>query len=236
MSAAAGPDIVTNNLVFHVDPSDPKCYSGGATCRDLTRINGNGTLTDITHTSDGAFYFNLFTSNIVFDRSFINITNSVTYSVLVELKNPGFSNFGLIISSINNEGGGIYIWNYGNVGFSYLLESFIVDDTDPLSNSDAFSTPSDYIDGQKFLITITIDGSIYKMYINNFLFGLKSPHAAGDVNSQSKIYLGYNPLAAYFANGCYQSKIYKSMIYNRPLTDIEILQNYNAMKGRARLS
>lgn len=66
MSASGGPDLVTNGLVFHVDPSNPKCYSGGSVCTDLTNINGNATITNVSLSSDKAFLMNATTSSVSF--------------------------------------------------------------------------------------------------------------------------------------------------------------------------
>jgi hypothetical protein len=237
MSLHHSPKIVTNGLVLCLDAADPKCYRGGSTCRDLTNINGNGTMTNISLSSDKGFLMNNSNSTISFNKNFASITNSVTYSVLCELNYPGFNNIGMIMSSSNNFEGGIYILNYGvqTNPNAYFLESDILADdgllVDAIANSEPF-----YSGARKFFITVTINGTVYKMYINNILIGTSSPHTGGNVNTHSQIYLGYNPLVTTFqSDAVIGSKIYKSMIYNRALTDAEILQNYNALKGRFNL-
>ena len=79
MGVGYSPKIVTNGLVFYVNPSDPKCYSGGSTCRDLTRINGNGILSNVSFSSDKAFRMDSTTSRVYFNRSFTSVTNSMTF-------------------------------------------------------------------------------------------------------------------------------------------------------------
>ena len=228
MSCAGGPDLVTNGLVFYVDPSSPKCYSGGSTCTDLTRINGNGILSNVTFSSDKAFRMNSTTSRVYFTRSFANVTNSTTYIVTAEI--PSSVEYPILLSSGNAAFGGIFIFAYSYI--EHLVAAYISEDSGSSFNELSYDITTNY--PQKKVIACTINGSVFKFYINGNLISTSSPHTGGNVHSQSLIELGYSSLA--LSNTDVNVKIYNSLIYNRALNDNEILQNYNALKGRLRLT
>ena len=225
MSFHHSPKIVTDGLVFYVNPSDPKCYSGGSTCRDLTRINGNGILNNVTLSSDKAFQMNSSTSRVYFTRSFANVTNSTTYITTVEI--PSSSNYAPFFSSINENFGGILIYILNENSISAIIS----EDSGSAADELITNIPNNY--PQKIVIAFTLNGTVFKLYINGVLISARSPHVAGNVNSQSLIELGYTSLVP--APILINTKFYNSLIYNRPLNDNEILQNFNALKGRFNL-
>jgi len=227
MSFHHSPKIVTNGLVFYVDPSSPKCYSGGSTCTDLTRINGNGILSDVTFSADKAFRMNSSTSRVYFTRSFANVTNSTTYIVTAEI--PSSNEYPILLSSANAAFGGIFIYAFSYI--EHLVAAYISEDSGSSVNELNYDIGTNY--PQKKVIACTINGSVFKFYINGNLISTSSPHTGGNVNSQSLIELGYSSLA--LGNTDINVKIYNSLIYNRALTDGEILQNYNAFKGRFKI-
>jgi hypothetical protein len=226
MGVGYNPKVVTNGLVFYVNPSDPKCYSGGSTCRDLTRINGDGILSDITFSSDKAFQMNSTTSRVYFTRSYINITNSVTFMVTAEV--PSTLEYPLIMTSMNGAIGGMTINAYSS--FENIISAFISNDSNSLSDE-----ITDGVSSYPFkkVIGFTINGTVFKFYINGVLISTRSPHSAGNVNAQNLIELGYS---SEFSGGTAPNvKIYNSLIYNRALNDNEILQNYNALKAKYKI-
>jgi hypothetical protein len=227
MGVGYNPKIVTNGLVFYVDPSSPKCYSGGSTCTDLTRINGNGILSDVTFSADKAFRMNSSTSRVYFTRSFANVTNSTTYIVTAEI--PSSPNYPTLFSSANASFGGVFIYAYSYI--EHLVAAYISEDNGNLNDELSYDITTNY--PQKRVIACTINGTVFKFYINGNLISTRSPHVGGNVNSQSLIELGYSSGAGAFTDS--NVKIYNSLIYNRALTDSEILQNYNSLKTRFKI-
>ena len=225
MSLHHSPKIVTNGLVFYVNPSDPKCYSGGSTCRDLTGINGNGILSNVTLSSDKAFRMNSSTARVYFNRSFTNVTNSTTYITTIEI--PSSSNFSPFFSSINENFGGILIFIYNQ----NTISAYISEDSGNAADELVADIPNNY--PKKIVIALTVNGSVFKLYFNGILINFSSTHVGGNVNSQNLIELGY--LSQGGSPTTIGTKFYNSLIYNRALTDGEILQNYNAFKGRFNL-
>jgi hypothetical protein len=218
MSASGGPDLITNNLVFHVDASNPRCYSGGSTCRDLTRINGDGILSNVSFSADKAFIMNSITSRVYFTRSFTNVINSATYIVTAEI--PSNNNYPILFSSINANVGGVAIFTQPSS--ARLVSAYISDDSGNNFDQLDYDITANY--PQKRVIACTINGTVFKLYVDGILRSTSSPHVGGNVNSQSLIELGYSLLA-----------LSNSSIYNRALTDSEVLQNYNSLKTRYKI-
>lgn len=227
MGVGYSPRIVTNGLVFYVNPSDPKCYSGGSTCRDLTGINGNGILSNVTLSSDKAFTMNSITSRVYFTRSFTNVTNSATYIVTAEI--PSNNNYPTLFSSMNANFGGVAI--FAQASSERLVSAYISDDSGNNFDQLDYDITANY--PQKRVIACTINGTVFKLYVDGILRSINSTHSGGNVNFQNLIELGYGSAAT--ANTAINVKIYNSLIYNRALNDNEILQNHNALKGRLKL-
>lgn len=236
MSAAAGPDIVKNGLVFHVDPSDLKCYSGGSICRDLTRINGNGTLNDITFSSDKAFQMNGSESSVInFTRSYTNVANQHTFVAMVLC--PDIVNLygsAYFLQSLNPSFGGLTMGFYTVGGNSTGFQLYGATDNLSSYNDGNYIGPSSELLNRIIICHGIMSGNTTKIYINQFLRSTTTQGGSGSINIQNVIKLGFEDVA--FLPTEAGLKIYKAMIYNRALTDREVLQNYNAMKGRARLS
>ena len=227
VSSSLKQSVISNGLVFHVDPSNPSCYSGsGSTCNDLTTINGVGTLSNVSFSLDKAFQMNSDTSTVYFTRSYTNITNSVTFMVTAEV--PSTSSFPIIMSSINAAGGGMVIYVFGVP--ENLVSAFIAQDS-AATSTELVDSISSY--PLKKVIGFTINGTVFKFYINGVLISTSSPHTAGNVNAQNLIELGYASEYGGFTEA--NIKIYNSLIYNRPLSDAEVLFNYNILKSKYNL-
>ena len=123
--------------------------------------------------------------------------------------------------------GGIFIYIFGqNTIAVYITEDFFEED------ELYFNMIAGY--PKKIAIAFTINGTIFKLYINGILRSTSSPQTAGNVNFQNLIELGYS--SSYGATPTILgTKFYNSLIYNRALNDNEILQNHNALKGRFNL-
>jgi len=233
MSFHHSPKIVTNGLVFHVDPSNPRCYSGGSVCTDLTNINGNATITNVSLSSDKAFLMNATTSSISFVKK-INLASNFTYSVVfyVNVLTP---NDGLcLLSSFNNNYGGIGLAVYDATIVQGIWDAF----SDNLATGDElyanFDGSSNTFSKKIRILTGTYNGSTIAFYLNgNKIDSRVSP---ATIPEQTYIDIGFAH-GAFWTNNVTAAgtKIYQASVYNRALTDSEILQNYNAFKGRFKL-
>ena len=76
------------------------------------------------------------------------------------------------------------------------------------------------------IIAISRGSSSVKWYKNGILSDSVGNSYPTAVSSTNGAYIGFGYAGAYSGN------IYLLMMYNRQLTDTEILQNFNALKGR----
>jgi hypothetical protein len=77
-----------------------------------------------------------------------------------------------------------------------------------------------------------------RYYLNGILDGIQPMASSYTFNDHNALFLGCRQFSTVGENN-YQNplnaEIYAYQYYNRALTDIEILQNYRALKGRFRL-
>jgi len=234
MSLHHSPKIVTNGLVFCVDPANPKSYSSGSTCKDLTLNNGIGTLTDITFSNDKGFVFsNELSSQIQFTRNFVNITNSTTYIVIVDAFPPDTSpyGYGSFLSSSTIYSGGIFLGYYYAGSSNYTFQFYAADDLNNYAVVITYEIPINSW-ARKYMIAATLNSSIGKLYINGKLVATQA-NPSYNINNQNYITLGYDNIGNNVVVA--KTKIYQSMIYNRSLNDNEILENYNTLKGKYKI-
>ena len=217
MSYSNGPRIITDSLVFCIDPVSSK--NSGSTIRDLGPQNCNGTLTNGASISSN--YFLLDGTNDYIDFTTNNIiSNTITVDIWFYVGN---TNNNLIICAGDNAYNSAS-WNWGLfVCCSQGVSNNLLGRAEAGAGGLNLGNVSSNYLNQWNNITITRDnGNFYK---NGFLFGNHTPST-----TSTKILRLGGVSGAYF-NG----RIGSVRIYNRSLTSIEILQNYNALKGRFEL-
>jgi hypothetical protein len=223
--------IVRNGLVLHLDAAKRDSYpKTGTVWMDLSGGGNTGTLTNgpTFNSSNGG--------SIVFDGvddyvslsdsvSFINSTSPFTlsfwvyylawpytYSDMIFLKtNTGYAfQVGASTNGTYNAIGfgstSGWIQHHTNTGYSYFLNKW--SNVTLVYNGSGATTTSNfspYIDG--VLKTLTAQGGYA---------------ATSNINR-----IGYN-----YGNGKFNGRISNLQIYNRALSTSEVLQNYNALKGR----
>jgi hypothetical protein len=214
--------IVTDGLVLNLDagftPSYPK---NGTTWYDISLSGNNGTLTNgPTFNSDngGSIVFdgaddyvsiseNINPSNITLEFFYKALISS-SYEYLISNARDCCGTYNGYELRINRRSPEFQIWNSVNsrvIGTSTLIN-------------------------QIYHISATYDGSQLKIYQNGVLTGTSnSTLGIGSPPSYNLAVggMGYRP-AQYNLTG----NIYVGRVYNRALSADEVLQNYNAQKGR----
>lgn len=224
MTVNCNPRIVTDGLVLSLDAGNPKSYPGsGTTWTDLTGRGNNGTLTN------GPTYNSSNGGSIVFDG-----TNDG-----VQLPGTNLSLNQMTISS----------WNYStdyvqnghlfekttdgttNTQYSLLLGTdgnirYRVLGLNPID----LAAPMVTVNGQWNNIVATWDGTSKRIYVNGVL-AANTGTLPGSVtqNSTGPAYIG---IAGNFAGNPFNGRISNTTIYNRGLTEAEVQQNFNALRGR----
>jgi hypothetical protein len=231
MSLSRGPKVVTNGLVLCLDAANKNSYRGTGTTwtdlsgtgKNLTLINGPtfsaGNMGSIVFdgTNDYAVVnpvsaFNIYCISMWFKPT--TIINSVSaYKPLIHFK-----------SSI-----GKYI-SFGDTT-NRVANEYITIVQEPGDKRTAVNDGGSLSAGTWYNIVFNYESSQYNIYINNTLKSTTIGSSTGNVpliTDPDFIYLNsYEGTSGYL-----DSSLSTCMIYNRALTAAEMLQNYNATKGR----
>ena len=221
MSASGGPDIITDGLVLCLDAADKQSYSGsGNTWTDISNNGNNGTLTNsptFNSSNKGNIAFNG-TNNFINTSYTLPNTN---YTISVAFKINVFSttyNRGVFSTFSTSNFNGIYFADSGSQSISTSNMWFWADGNSLYRIPYIFATNTWY-----FVAFSIINGEIY-VYINGGLVY----QVTDTTTHQNTLNLGISRFDQNYLNG----NISLAQVYNRALSANEILQNYNALKGR----
>ena len=230
MSFNHNPNIVRNGLVLCLDAKDLKSYSGsGTTWVDRSGNGYNVTLVNGVSYSNGAMVFDG-VNDYVDCGSVYNFGSSTSKAtIIVWARGSGYmisnrrtsSNHGWIFVNNTDRIFNLYVDAYGNLPYG---ESF----TQNISSTPFTSLSSDY---KMFSVTIDRSTNKYMLGINSYFSEFTRSFNVEGYQNFNVIDIGrinnftYN--TSYF-NG----NINTVQIYNRALSQAEILQNFNAQKGR----
>lgn len=223
MSYSNGPKIIQSGLVMCLDAGNTKSYAGsGTTWADLSVPKNNGTLNNsptYTGSFGGGFVLNG-TNNYISVACLPNTVRSYNSTTVFWVKLPVYSGGQRCIMSYRGYGGGsLYIGKQSGGIFCFY---------DQLST--AGYTVGSITDNTNAMVAVTCDATnnFLSVYINGILAG--SVARTGWVTSyNTAITLGYD---AGGTNEYMIGNMYRFMHYNRVLSASEVLQNYNASKGR----
>jgi hypothetical protein len=219
MAFQYSPKIATDNLVLYLDAANPKSIISGSTIwTDLSRGGNNGVLTNnpiFNFTNGGSLRFD--GSNQFINENNIQkyFTNKLYVGVYCKLISNG--NFPMILSM---GGFGFELRYSSTTGF---IQGVVI--TGP---SGPFNTVTDTVSSLNKIVYIGLsyDGSNVRLYKNGVNI-ISIPVTGNMYFNNFNLLLGRRSDGFYF-NG----DIYSVQIYNRTLTDTEILQNYNTTKSR----
>ena len=229
MTIYGGPSIVNSGLVFDMDFGSVKCYSGsGSNCYDLSTNILTGELINsppyANSINNKYFSFDSTTSSRL-----IRINNSTS----LDTQTPSVEVW--IRTNSTNQNG--FFFEKGNVNTQYSLfqesasilwrQNFTVGGFNALS----VSTSTNITTTAWAQIVGTFSSGSRKIYINGIL--KNSDTQTGTINTNSGgmsigVYGGYAGSRGYYYNG----DIAIIRVYNIELSANNILNNYNALKGR----
>jgi len=229
-----GPKIVTDGLVLCLDAGNAKSYPGsGTTWTDISRNSNNGTLTN------GPTFNSLNGGNITFDGSDDHIvipTNTVidnalagqfTFEIWLMPLNAGarygkFFGKGNYYNRINGIGG-----DFNQAGPNYDI-SFQYRD----ASSNAAGVFTGFVSYNNwFHIVVTRNSANLMSGYNNGVFYASVSDSVNLGGSSYPIILSRNDTPGEPRG----SRIASFRFYTKGLSQSEILQNYNATKGRFKL-
>jgi len=214
-------DIVTSGLVFNLDAGYSNSYPKSGTTWYDTKNKYNGTFingTSFDSSDGGCIAFDGTNDYITFGNPQLGYTDDVTVStwVMITGHNP-YNYIALKYGGgrgwiLNNVDGGVFRVD-GRAGSSYRVVS-----------SNVVPNLNQWYD-----FTFVKSGTTWMIYINGVFNASNTFAADTSIFSNSNLFIsGYGR----YSDTPLDGKISSFKIYNRALSSSEILQNYNATKGR----
>jgi hypothetical protein len=221
MAFVHSPKIVTDGLVLALDAGNVKSYPGsGTTWLDKSGFGNNGTLINGPTFNSGNG------GSIVFDGvdDYVNL-GTIGTSI------PSYFTWQIIVKPISFPSRLIWTRNNGNSGIWLNLDSssaqFTIGQILDYFISGTFSLNIVYF------LNYVIDNDQWKMYVNGSL--LNSINISTQRTQSDNVYVSGVILNndGTLRSGTFSSQsTYSISYYNRALSASEVLQNYNATKGR----
>jgi hypothetical protein len=235
MSVAGGPDLIQDGLVLCLDAANTKSYPGsGTSWVDLSRNGNNGTLTNgPTFSSDA-------NGSIVFDG-----TNDHAVLATPSIMSGSRVSFCVWVKIISTKNGSI-IWledgndiRYFNVHLTWGDNSIYFDAGNGTGTSGGVfdrinksTTATERSGWHYWCFTKNSSTGIMRIYLDGTLWhsgtGQNAPVASASMGLINKVDTASD-------TSHHNNAIASIKFYNRELSAVEILQNYNATKGRFRL-
>ena len=227
MSVFGGPDIITDGLVLHLDAANRKSYPGsGSTWYDLSGNGNNGTINGATFNggNNGTFSFDGDNDYISINAGFQLGTNEITIAAWV-YPTEDSTNGGRTRGSVFGGPGAMYLGLWPNASSGSSAIHTAVQTT---SGRPSTQTGTIYTNQWSYLLA-TYDGSNFKTYLNGEY--VTQTTQTGVITTGTVYYVGtYGGLTD--GNHTFPGRITFATIYNKYFSEQNILQNFNATKGR----
>ena len=214
--------IVQQGLVLNLDAGNIYSYGGaGTTFYDVSPTALSWTINNATYNSSDPKYFSYNGSNSWLESS----TSAVYDSQTITMECWCYPN------TLSQEG---FLFEKGSVNTQYSMffesitnPNFVFRTMGTVSNQSLTFNPNTYLTVSAWNhIVCTYNGSSKIMYVNGIQ--VQSVAASGALpTGQTDQYIGRHS-SGYFFNG----RIGESRVYNIALSAAQVLQNYNATKGR----
>jgi hypothetical protein len=239
MSVYSGPEISNSGLVLCLDAGNTKSYLGsGTTWTDLSGLGNNGTLTNgPTFSSDngGSMVFDG-VNDYVAMGNILKFTRTEQATISTWFNISSYSNPNFIIARRITGGNRT---DYSQVVRNSTTISYLFDDDGRTGINNGDPTYYDWTVSQmsagnwyNFTIKLLNNGSwgsVTGYFNGSELSTLNGPH---DDYSSNELVLGRNHIINLGSPVYFNGKIGVVQIYNRALSNTEIQQNFNALRGR----
>ena len=204
--------IVSKGLAFCVDFLDKNSYPGSGTTATDMITGGTGTISGATF-GDGVFSFD--GSNDRIDCGNI-LSFTSNFSICAWMKSSDQNNYAVAIGKTDNNGYSMQM-RASNNRFQMNINDG--------SWKAAFYTVSPIDNGNWYYVVGTHDGTTIKIYVNA-VKGTDASAGSATTNTAS-FYIGAESSGNYF-----KGDIGPVQVYNIALSATEVLQNFNAQRGR----
>ena len=235
MAGHAAPNIVEDGLVFYIDPINKRSWTGpnSSTVNDLMDATTSTILNDTSgsYGDKNSFLFDKVDDYIKTNTNYTKFDSAseITLNFWVKVINNGLNGY-----ICNVLGGNFFSFSFSlNHGTTLYCR---VDNASNKNRSWAIFDNTIYGDGLWHNITGTVDLNQssyqeFKVYLDTKLVTNMNGHIqlTSFPSSTSPLYIGTRDDTDYSYFG---GEIGLLQIYNRALSAQEVLQNYNALKGR----
>ena len=220
MATNYGASIVRDGLILYYDVANPRSYSGsGTTIYDISGNGNNGTL------NNGVSYSSSNMGSLSFDgvNDYVSFSNPLNQTATAQLWtvmswiNITDKTSQTLIGGLNAGCDVCYV--QGNNSLLYLNSGV----------NDYYTYGGDLGNIGWVLATFRFQNSTgaRTIYRNTTDISTGGPNYTSTPSGQGSVfYLGYG------GSGYLQGNVSQLLIYNRYITDIELNQNFNAMRGR----
>ncbi len=235
MGYSYGPSIVKDGMVLCLDAANRKSYAGsGTSWVDLTGNNNSGSLIN------GPAFSNANGGNIAFDGTndyvncgeFANNLGEMSAGVWVNTSYTGGSYVWFIskIADVSTGAGwALGTWNFGKVVFiTQNAGGAQYKQLDVPTPTFSYAGKWTHIMGT---LTGGVNGTI-RIYINGVSQALRDSSTGIVTNTSTSEPVSIGKKDNYGGSGWLSGNIAIASVYNRALSASEVLQNYNATKGR----
>ena len=220
MSRKNGPSIITNGLVLYLDAANKQSYVSGSTSWiDVSNNNNNGTLINGPIFNTGSL------GSIVFDGidDYVLVSNSSNFTVSEMTIGAWFTSKKDVRNYITTKLNDSWYVGIGPGGTTSGKLSLFVEGT----TGGWLQGPTTINQNQWYYGVCTFKSNISSIYVNGTL-DISATRTGTMPNGTASIYVGHRPDDSSYFWG----NIAQTQIYNRALSASEVLQNYNATKGR----
>tara|TARA_X000001316_G_C921531_1_gene35973 strand:+ start:1186 stop:1881 length:696 start_codon:yes stop_codon:yes gene_type:complete len=228
MATSYSSKIVSDGLIFHIDAKSPRCYNGGSTCKDLIQ-KVDGTLAGGTTISTEGFKFTSdgdwihFTPHDADDLTqnislFAWGNKTVTggdYDTLIRIRFYNEETYALMIQDNDT-----IRWEAWTTSSSPRQDR--THNVGTFSGWNYFGIVLESASSSSHTMKFYFNG--HKVHEQSYDYGIRT--------SSQGVYVGGGPRGDGTPIRQLQGSIMSASIYEIPLSDEKILQNYNAAKGR----
>ena len=220
MAGNVAPNIVTDGLVFYLDAANTKSYiSGSSTWTDISGFQRNGTLTN------GPTFNTASGGNIVLDGS----NDFVTFGDVAALNFTTAFSIGCWFraSAVQPSVDSAIMGNLNGLPYNGYMLWYNSNTVDFYYNSGIRANSTTTIVSNVWYHVMGIwTGAAAQIYLNGVL-NVSTAQATGPLTGSTLFTVGQ-----YQASRNFAGNISACSAYNRALSATEVLQNYNATKGR----
>lgn len=235
MGIGYNTSIVRNGLVLHLDAANKKSYPGtGTIWTDLSGAGNNGTLVNgPTSSSDnkGVMTFDGVNDHNLLPTNFFSYPTLATFTISTWFKSTQTSGGTLFAQQSSNNPGSATGW----VPVIYLQSNGLIR-VEPFwttTTTNFILSTNALNDGVWHNVTTTFNNNVNRLYIDGVF---NSQRTGLTLTSYTTVY--YYMIGAGLATGrslgtnYFSGNISNFGFYNRVINDTEILQNFNALRGR----